>query len=101
MLMQRQISEIVPLTNLIFVIGTYYFQKGTNKFVLKLHPPFFIFLAESGSGKSTFIKLMIKNFKTGDFMKTTFFFIDDIYNYFVPNHYFYRYSSLHSNSRSK
>jgi hypothetical protein len=44
---------------------------------------------------------MIKNFKTGDFMKTTFFFIDNIYNYFVPNHYFYRYSSLHSNSRSK
>ncbi len=61
--MQRQLSQIIPLNNLIFVIGTFFFKRHNNPPLAK-YPTFFN-AAESGSGKSTFINLIIKNLNSG------------------------------------
>jgi ABC-type transport system involved in cytochrome bd biosynthesis fused ATPase/permease subunit len=70
--MQRKLNEIVPLNQCVFVIGNsfsfllftfnyFFLQEGSHNI--------FLILAESGSGKSTFIKLLIKNLNQGKFIQ--------------------------------
>jgi ABC-type dipeptide/oligopeptide/nickel transport system ATPase subunit len=65
--MRRKLNEIVPLTQCVFVIGntTIFIRFFKTISLQTFNYIFFNISAESGSGKSTFIKLLIKNLNQG------------------------------------
>ena len=59
--MKRQLSELVPVSQIAYVIG----KTKNAKLQKSLINSFFVFKAESGTGKTTFIKRLIQNLRPG------------------------------------
>lgn len=60
-MINRTINELLPLSQLVFIIGLIEFCLQRKIYFLKKN----FFLAESGYGKSSLIKLFLKNLKSG------------------------------------
>lgn len=68
--MERDLSQIIPLSNLVFIIGKptplgIKYKKKHIKKINEINFIFFLLKAESGAGKSTFIKQLISHLNLG------------------------------------
>ena len=61
-MIHRSLSDIIPLSQCVYVIGNF-FTLLQRKNIIFFKP--LVVLAESGSGKSTFIKSLLKHVQLG------------------------------------